>query len=724
MNEAESIIKLFVRQIMWRMRLLTLLDRLALMILVGCLVSAGFVLFARLKPGGRIYWPVLIVLLAVVLSAFLFNWIKTRASERDSAFAIDNTLGLEDRIITAHEIVGQPGPKKVVETALIEDAAGRIRDRRASSVIAYGFKKSHALTLAGIVLLTAAILIPEKALPGGEAIAEARADIQAAGEQLEQAATEAEQIAPAESETAGLAKEQAELGRSFRRSSESRAEALKKLSSLENRIRQRHDVLAETRADEIVNIAEQRLRTAVSTIPKPRSKPASSDDDEAREQAANSSDPASSDPASSDPASGDAKSTADRKATQPNASGGLKRQPATPSSKSDKASVSPNSTATRNSSAGDPATAQRSGRGGVQQQANTNQSSARSELATGTPPDSQGQAGKPVTQDGLQKPVPSGGAQSSAANKNSSAATKEGDTQASSGEDASAQKEAGQKESGEKKEASEGEQKPDGNQRDGDQAVPPIPNGLGGMVAEQAAKALPQMSQDLLNKAAQMRAGQLTAEDIKRLAQTAQFLAQDLKQIAQSKAFQEALEQMARQISPEQIEQVARLLMNQEQLKRELEAAARLMMQNQQAKEMVAGIKQSVEDLAKQFGGRDGMEKRNRSRGAGGDGAQDGKSGPSKNSRLQLERADSQKLKGQGKESNVSGNLRRGTDGEYLYLRTRAGAGAARAPYSSAYPQYRREAERSVQRSAVPPHMRSMVRSYFDAINPDAAKKP
>ena len=79
---------------------------------------------------------------------------------------------------------------------------------------------------------------------------------------------------------------------------------------------------------------------------------------------------------------------------------------------------------------------------------------------------------------------------------------------------------------------------------------------------------------------------------------------------------------------------------------------------------------------------------------------------------------------GKGQETKLSGNLQRGSGGEYLYLQSKAGAGAARAPYSSAYPQYRREAERSVERSQVPPRMRSVVRSYFDAINPDAAKKP
>jgi hypothetical protein len=70
----------------------------------------------------------------------------------------------------------------------------------------------------------------------------------------------------------------------------------------------------------------------------------------------------------------------------------------------------------------------------------------------------------------------------------------------------------------------------------------------------------------------------------------------------------------------------------------------------------------------------------------------------------------------------LKGKLQQGFGGEYLYLQTKAGVGAARTPYSSAYPQYRREAERSVQRSQVPPNLRSVVRKYFDAINPDAKK--
>src|SRR4029453_10083176 len=50
-------------------------------------------------------------------------------------------------------------------------------------------------------------------------------------------------------------------------------------------------------------------------------------------------------------------------------------------------------------------------------------------------------------------------------------------------------------------------------------------------------------------------------------------------------------------------------------------------------------------------------------------------------------------LAGQGKESSLKGKLQQGSRGEYLFLQSKAGAGAARAPYSSSYPLFRRESE-------------------------------
>jgi hypothetical protein len=77
------------------------------------------------------------------------------------------------------------------------------------------------------------------------------------------------------------------------------------------------------------------------------------------------------------------------------------------------------------------------------------------------------------------------------------------------------------------------------------------------------------------------------------------------------------------------------------------------------------------------------------------------------------------KLAGQGKEARINGQLQNRAGGDYVFSGVKPGAGAVRVPYSSAYPQYRRQAERTVERSQVPTQMRSMIRSYFDAINPN-----
>jgi hypothetical protein len=230
-----------------------------------------------------------------------------------------------------------------------------------------------------------------------------------------------------------------------------------------------------------------------------------------------------------------------------------------------------------------------------------------------------------------------------------------------------------------------------------------------------------------LKKAAKLRANELSPADIEKLRKAAESLSRDLAPIAQSKELQQALKEMARQIGPEQIEQVARELGNQEKLKQELDAAARLLMENQQAREMVAG-------LAEQFA-RMRDEKRQQ-----GNGRPSGKSAmldeetsarnqASRGNRAKaggapetLQKGADRRLAGEGRDSGLKGKLQQGSGGEYLYMQTKAGVGAARAPYSSAYPQYRREAERSVQRSQVPTNLRSLVRKYFDAINPDAKK--
>src|SRR5262249_55003379 len=79
---------------------------------------------------------------------------------------------------------------------------------------------------------------------------------------------------------------------------------------------------------------------------------------------------------------------------------------------------------------------------------------------------------------------------------------------------------------------------------------------------------------------------------------------------------------------------------------------------------------------------------------------------------------------GPGRAAKGGGPINLEAEGEPLYGSPRPGTATARVPYSAAYPGYRREAERSVQRSQVPPRMRALIRNYFDAINPDAEKRP
>src|SRR5215210_7518191 len=95
MSEAATSLKEFERRVMWRKRLLALQDRVALAVLVGCAVAAAFVLLARLKEGGRVPWAILAPIFAIEAGVLFFNWVMTRANEREAAFAIDDTLELE-----------------------------------------------------------------------------------------------------------------------------------------------------------------------------------------------------------------------------------------------------------------------------------------------------------------------------------------------------------------------------------------------------------------------------------------------------------------------------------------------------------------------------------------------------------------------------------------------------------------------------------------------------
>jgi hypothetical protein len=262
----------------------------------------------------------------------------------------------------------------------------------------------------------------------------------------------------------------------------------------------------------------------------------------------------------------------------------------------------------------------------------------------------------------------------------------------------------------------ENKREPEGDPEGNKESTGPLSN----MISDQAARAVPRLSEELLKKAEQLKAGEVKPEDIQRLAKAAEMLARDLAPIAQSKEFQQSLQQLARQVDPEQLEQVARQLMSQEKLRQELEAAARLLMQNRQAREIAAGLARQFDQMQPPRPAPDGGQTA-RQRNGQGDGQPSGGQG---SSRGQAERREAEnRTSGLGKEQKLGGKLQKKDGGEYLFLQSRPDAGASRVPYSSAYPRYRREAERSVERSRIPPNMRKVVRGYFDAINPDSGKK-
>ncbi|HEY9230583.1 MAG TPA: hypothetical protein VIS78_00495, partial [Blastocatellia bacterium] len=270
MNEAAAKLRGIERAVMWRKRWLALQDHLALALLATGLMAAALVVLSRLRIA-RLHWSLEIVMLVTVATALAWRWHHHRATDKEAAFLIDQTFALEDRVTTAHEILAHGGPRREVEQALIADAASRLQDKQAAAVVPYRLRAWHAVALAGIAAFVVAVAIPTKQLPGGEAVVEAQADIQSAGEQMEEVGEAIAKLAPAESETAKLASEQAALGRSFRMSPESRAEALRQLSALEERIRNRHAALAATHADEIVSAAEKRLRNAIAPARKEKS---------------------------------------------------------------------------------------------------------------------------------------------------------------------------------------------------------------------------------------------------------------------------------------------------------------------------------------------------------------------------------------------------------------------------------------------------------------------
>ena len=677
MKQAEERIVRLERRVMWRRRLLSLQDLLVLGSVIVFLVSAVFVAIVRLRPLSTPVYPVLIGIAGIFVVAVLIRWVANRESTNNAASFIDSSMNLDDRIATSHLILKRGGPKSAIEEAQIEDAALKLPTDDAAVIVPYRGRGWYALAVVAAIAFTGAYLIPQRSLPVDQAMAAEKADIESAGVHLEQTSAEIEASVPSETDTAGLAREQAEIGRGFRRASSTRSEALRRLSALEEHIRQRQGDLASTRAEEIVSLADRKLGTAVSNLStSPRKR---SESDNPGPSLAESSS-AESKAVAGNVAGKPVESSIDPARREGTASEKVARAK-DPQPKAGTGQVSPKQ-ANQNKST-EPVT----GRGNREQNPAGSQPQSKATSDPGTPPN--------------QKPT----------GESSERPTPEAKSDSSVSSDPKTEPKSDQPKPGE-------ELQPPGAATELLKAVPTS-------LAQQAAKALPKLSEELLKKAAELRLNELKPADVEKLRKAAESLAGDLKEIGQSKELQKALEEMARQARPEQIEQVARELGNQEKLKQELQAATRLLSENQQAKEMVAGVAAELSRMKdqrlQQQGRDDGKFERRAEKGSGGDAAGGSQrvDGSSAGSKLL---AEERQLAGQGREASLNGKLQKHPGGEYVYLKSRAEAGAARVPYSSAYPQYRREAERSVQRSRVPPNLRSTVRKYFDAINPEAKK--
>lgn len=686
MSEAVDRIVRLQRRVMWRGRLLSLQDELALAVTISALIGTVLVLLARLRSIEFPLWAVIIGVAAISVGAALIRQFMTRISEHDAAFLIDASLELDDRVATSSMIIERGGPKQVLEEALIEDTAERIGNLIAPSIVPFRVRRWYALVMISIVGIVASLMIPSRTLPASEAVATERANIENAGELLERTAGEVERIVPAGTEVAALAKEQAEVGRGFRHSKATRGEALKRLSALEERLRRRRDELANTHAEEIVDLADRRLGATLSTL-----------------------------------------STARRKRLQPNESQLALRgeEPPGASKPGIENRVTPSSGG-HNTSESSQEQSDNSVQSSSATQAPTKRDQSNKETkakeigdaaprnrplepVSGNKAKSESVGSTPAERDSELDKARAGGAAEFGRQRRG----KKGDELKTDGE-ISGEQTAGERNA---------EDKPPGEQPAGGlESLRAVPDSLAG----QATKALPKISDELLKKAAEFRANDLSPGDIEKLRKAAELLSRDLAQFGQSRELQQALQEMARRIRPEQIEQVAQALGGQEKLKLELDAAVRLLAENQQAKEMVAGLADQLARIQDEKGQQDNQrgagksdlrEQENRARNQAWSGTRGGQGQPPDKSG-----AFDKRLDRRGKESGLQGKLQKRPGGEYVYLQSKAGTGAARVPYASVYPQYRREAERSVQRTQVPPRLRAVVRKYFDAINPDAKK--
>jgi hypothetical protein len=745
MTESIAKINQFARSILWRKRLLALQDILAQGLLAGGFTSAALIFYIRWKAIQTPVWLVVLAVFSVIFGALLTRWSMARANQADAGFLIDEKLNLDDRFATSQAIIAKSETPNDVERALLEDASTRIDAIKPAAILPYRLKSFYALSGLALLAFGTAVMIPQKTLPGGEEIVQAQADIQAAGEQLEKTSTEIEKFVPPDTVTANLAKEQAELGRSLRRSTDTRAEALRKLSSLEERIKQRQDELKSTRADDIVTLAQRRMGTALAQIGKRNN-----------QSTGNEKEQASTDESSSKPSMKEGKSVTDKTVGKQTSSDnevnqtleGKLAKSEGKNQRGEKGKGNPAAIAKANQDSIKKNTVEKNQAEGKSQPDVVAKQNPADRKSTGTDAQPDQSAGKlnPNTDknsaaqkiqgnspDDKRNANPQGVGKNSQADNSQVAADQkpESNKPADKGQPNTGKPE-GQTETAQQNQADGKEQ---ANQDGKEQPNQDASNPLTTVVAEQTAKALPQLSEQLLKKAQELRDGKISAEDIKKLAASAGQLAKDLAPLAQSKEFQKSLEEFAKQVNPKQLEEVARALMQDEKLQRELRAAAKLLWENRQVKDMVAGLTKTGAEIEADLRKRDGedglkppqdLPQLNRqseplalnSKGKGNEKGQQQKGFSSQGT--QTARAESErKLAGQGRAATISGQMQNKPGGDYVFSGVKPGAGSVKVPYSSAYPQYRRQAERTVERSQVPTQMRSMIRNYFDAINPN-----
>jgi RNA polymerase-interacting CarD/CdnL/TRCF family regulator len=224
-------------------------------------------------------------------------------------------------------------------------------------------------------------------------------------------------------------------------------------------------------------------------------------------------------------------------------------------------------------------------------------------------------------------------------------------------------------------------------------------------------------------EAAQSRS--LDASEKQALRDAARQLGGELEGLENTEELEAALEALAEgDMSADELEQLARALEDLEAASAEHEAAEHLRAANRAAKQQVAGRgpgERESNDKAGPFAGRGSTNDRT-------DQEYETESQPSTmestrdrpDTRGEYEaRNESERLGAQGASARVRGNLQRGAKQTTLFVQAAPGRAPTMAPYQEAYPRYRRSAERSIERSNVPPERRGVVRDYFDAINPD-----